>query len=289
MDSQFRSRGRLRRREDVPSSVQIDCALFPQGPGIPWYVPWRDLLDAVEQWRRECLFRQFFFTRKLPGLRMRFLGDGLDERLGPELVRWLDEAERSNAIRGYRFAIYEPEQARFGGPSGIDIAHDAFDRDSRLAMRYETLAAQEQAEVPRDVFSLLLVNDLCGRAVEDSSELWDIWQRLNRALGRNPHESHAGPQIDVSRTEAALSTPDAFLQQLPAAAGQLVRDGWQENAHVIARLRAAQAANRLSIGPRAWLASVCLFHWNRLAIEPAVLDALTARMVSILAPLEQRL
>src|SRR2546430_14699157 len=88
------------------------------------------------------------------------------------LVSWLEDAERRNLIRSFRFAKYEPEVFLFGGPTGMAIAHDQFDRDSRLAIRYEALLASGATDVSRAHLSLALLNDLFGRFVEDRSELW---------------------------------------------------------------------------------------------------------------------
>lgn len=260
--------------------LQFNCALFPDALGGTGYVPWADLLTTIEQWRAEDRFRRFFFVRKPPGLRLRFFGENLDERLLPPLVAWLDEAERLNAIRGYRTARYEPERARFGGPMGMDIAHDAFDRDSRHVMRYAGLSRDAQLALSRRAFSLLLANDLFGRRIADIAELWDIWQRLSRVVG-DVRAERATTADDVALALVAFSDVQAVLARVPADAATLLTDAWQDNAEIIARLHASEQTGGLRVGPRAWLASVCLFHWNRLAFERCDLGEIVGAMLRL--------
>src|SRR5687768_13921294 len=115
-------RRRIRHTARRSRWVQVNCALFHQTAGGQPYVPWQALSTTLERWRCEGRFRLCFFTRKPPGLRLRFYGDGLAHSLDAELITWLEEAERQNAIRGFRFALYEPETFRFGGPAGMEIA-----------------------------------------------------------------------------------------------------------------------------------------------------------------------
>ena len=260
--------------------LQVNIALFPQGPGRPLFVPWADLRAAVEGWRAEARFDRCFFTRKEPGLRLRFAGSALDERLAPPLVGWLEEAERRNALRGFRFGLYEPETFRFGGEAGMVIAHDAFDRHTRLTLRYETLPPAEQATLPRRLFALLTVSDLFGRRVEDGAELWDIWRRLALAVGEPPPVLSS--EADLDGAGAALAGSPDFLGSLPPAARTLLDDACADNAAIVARLRAAEALGRLTVGPRAWLAALTLFHWNRLGLPLPDLRAMVSHMLALL-------
>lgn len=260
--------------------LQFNCALFPEVSGGPEYVPWADLLAAIERWRAEQRLRLFFFVRKPPGLRLRFSGKDLDDRLLPRLVAWLDEAERRNAIRSYRLAYYEPEQARFGGAMGMQIAHAAFDRDSRHVMRYAGLSTEAQRAIPPCAFSLLLVNHLLGSYIRDTAELWDIWQRLSRVVG-GVRAVRATAADEIAVALAAISDRDAVMARLPPDAARLLRDAWQDNAEIIARLHAAEQTARLQIGPRGWLATLCLFHWNRLALEQGDLGEMIDTMLRL--------
>ena len=86
--------------------VQVNCAVFPQGPGRPPYVPWEELLAALQAWRADGRFACSFFMRKPPGLRLRFRGAELEACLEPTLVAWLEQAVLRNEIRSFHFARY---------------------------------------------------------------------------------------------------------------------------------------------------------------------------------------
>lgn len=256
----------------------MHCALFPQGPTQPPYVPWADLQAALERWRAEGRFEQAWFLLKPPGLRLRFHGRSLDARLEPLLVAWLEAAEARNAIRGFRFAPYEPETARLGGPAGLRLAHDLFDRDSRVALRYAALAPADRAALPPDLFSLAVCHDLFAQCVGDAAELWDLWQRLAGALG-GPAALSPADAAQQARV-AALLLEGAAEDRLPPALAALLADARAHNAAVAARLHAATVARRLAVGPRAWLATVTLFHWNRLTLTTAELGPLVAAVLA---------
>jgi thiopeptide-type bacteriocin biosynthesis protein len=235
------------------------------------YVPWADLQRQLEAWRLEGRFQQFFFMRKPPGLRLRFEGPDLVSTLEHVLVRWLEDAERRNLIRSFRFATYEPEVFLFGGQTGMALAHEHFDRDSRLILAYETL---NPIDLPRDRLSVALMHDLFVAIADDQSELWDIWQRVWHGHGRPPLPPPAAMQVSPLRGLETLSSP----------AARLLDEGRSNNARVACRLHAADVARRLDCGPRAWLATACTFHWNRIGLSLDERVPLMAAMLHVLDP-----
>jgi thiopeptide-type bacteriocin biosynthesis protein len=244
--------------------IQVNCSLFVQAGSDTAFAPWAELADRLATWRQEARLEHFFFMRKPPALRLRFQGPDLVGRLEPVLVAWLEDAEQRNLIRAFRFATYEPEVSLFGGQTGMAIAHDLFDRDSRLILEYETAIDQGTLELPRERFSAALMQDLFQHCVEDQSELWDIWRRVWHAHGCPPLAAASEPD---------LKTPTAV---------SLLEEGRVGNAHVARRLHAADVARRLECGPRAWLAQACLFHWNRVGLSmPARVRLLTSTLHSL--------
>lgn len=265
-------RARVRRQHaDDDDWIQVNCALFAQALAQPTYVPWTELATTLEAWRSERRFDQFFFMRKPPGLRLRFHRLGGLAHLEPALVAWLEDAERRNLIRSFRFATYEPEVFLFGGPTGMAIAHDQFDRDSRLVMRYEALLESGAIDLSRAQLSLALMHDLFRRFAEDQAELWDIWQRIFSAHGRP-----LLPQVGEIELPA--------LGNLSGEAASLGLAGLADNTHIAARLHAAQVAGRLGCGPRSWLSQICTFHWNRLGLSLQDRLPLIASMLQLLDP-----
>jgi thiopeptide-type bacteriocin biosynthesis protein len=263
--------------------LQVNCTLFPQGMDAPLYVPWAGLHTALQTWRAERRFERCFFMRKPPGLRLRFQGSHLGARLEPTLVAWLEEAERRNDIRGFRFAVYEPERFRFGGPAGMDVAHEYFDRDSRLALRYEMLADDDCRSLPRTLYSLVATHDLFRRCVDDGAELWDVWRRLQMAVGHASAADVMGT-VDAAWVPEAVTLAPSFRATLTPAAAALLQDVDVHNAAIAARLHGASVARRLTIGMRAWLGAASVFHWNRLGLTLPELQAMVARMLRLLDP-----
>jgi thiopeptide-type bacteriocin biosynthesis protein len=243
-------------------------------------VPWVDLQQTLERWRSEERFARAYFMRKPPGLRLRFSGPEIHRRIEPDLVDWLEDAERQNTIRGFRFAVYEPELYRFGGSPGMTIAHEQFDADSRLVLSYETLGELDQAALPRDLFSLIATNDLISRCVDDRAELGEVWQQLRVAVtAASPLPLDAG---DLGRESDALMSAPAFTGGLTPATCALLDDARSMNERTARRLHAAIRAERLSVGVRAWLAAICIFHWNRLGLTTDELGPMVSRMLRLL-------
>ena len=262
--------------------LHVSCILFSDAKGVS-YFPWRRLAAALELWRSDRRFRQFFFMRKPPGLRLRFYGNELAELLEPELVTWLQAAEESNDIRGFRFGIYEPETARFGGPAGMAVAHEQFDRDSRTASRYEMLGELERRGLPKDLFSLFLINDLCARSLDDKAEIWDVWQKLGR-LVRGSVRTSVVSETECNRVRDVVTLEATFTSGLSSSAAALLEQASADNAHVAQRLRALASSGRLHIGLRSWLATAAVFHWNRLGLTDVEIGAMTATMNCLLNP-----
>jgi thiopeptide-type bacteriocin biosynthesis protein len=218
-------------------------------------------------------------------LRLRFYGEELAESLEPELVTWLQAVEQSTEIRGFRFGIYEPETARFGGSAGMAVAHEQFDRESRTAGRYEMLSESERGGLPRDLFSLFLTNDLFARSLDDRAEIWDVWQKVGR-LVRGSVRASIVSQTECSRARDVVTLEAAFTNGLSSSATALLEQASADNAYVAQRLRAIASSGRLHIGLRSWLATAAVFHWNRLGLTDVEIGAMTATMNCLLNPHE---
>ena len=255
-----------------PPWLEVRCALFPSMDAPGQFVPWAALRDALEQWRAEHRYEACFFVRKPPGLRLRFTGRDIGAQLEPVLLQWLTGAEARNDVRGFRFAIYEPEEARFGGPVGMAIAHNAFDHDSRGAIHYESLSDDQRRAVSRVDLSVAICGDLFLNSLGDRAEIWDVWQRLLRVIRRNapaPDTTVSG-ELDARPPHAA-----ADLADLSPELRALVEERLSDNRGLAATIVAARDAGRLTVGLRSWLTAVTIFHWNRLFLSPS-LDELAA-------------
>jgi len=241
--------------------------VFPRADGNGAFVPWDELSDRLEGWREQRRFEQTFMLRKPPGLRLRFKTRYPATDLEPELVAWLLEMEQRSLIRSFRFATYEPEAFLFGGSVGMAIAHEHFDFDTRQVLELETRGH----ETPREVISAAVLNDLFLKFVEDRGELWDIWMRIWHA--------HGTP--DLPRVEPLA--PGA-LGECSGPSQLVSHDASLSNARIASRLHAALLTRRLDCGPRAWLAHVATFHWNRWGLGPIARVRVLSAMLDELDP-----
>jgi thiopeptide-type bacteriocin biosynthesis protein len=257
--------------------LQVNLSLFPDSDGDRPYVPWESLAQEVAGWRVEDRFRRFWFVRKPPGLRLRFAGRELGARLEPALSAWLVEAEAANDVRGFRFGRYEPEEHRFGGPAGLAVAHDLFDRDTAVVLRYESLEDDRRGGIDRHGFALAALDDLFLRCVDDQAEVWDVWKRLEALVG-DPHPGEAG-------TAAGHG-----WEALDESGRELAREAAAGNSGAATALRATADAGRLTRGVRSWLAAAAAFSWNRwgLPLDLAALAQGVAAMARLRMPDEPR-
>jgi thiopeptide-type bacteriocin biosynthesis protein len=272
---------------------QVNCSVFTQatadGP-VP-YIPWKRLAEAVEGWRREGRFDRFFFVRKPPGLRLRFT-PGDRGGLEPPLAAWLAAREAGNELRGFRFTVYEPEEHRFGGPSGMDLAHELFDADARTALEYERHAEGADMAASRAELSAALTEQLLSSVLDDPAEAWDVWCRLRQAVRDSPVGTAAGARtVDAEDTkpegaEPATVPSHSAASRLPPAVVAAYRAQLERQRSLASLLRATADAGLLTVGVRSWLVSATVFHWNRwgLPLDPVALIDLTERMVTRLAP-----
>lgn len=246
--------------------LQVDCSLFAQLDGTP-FLPWHSLREAVETWRDDDLFQWFWFVRKMPGLKLRFGGPNINARMQGRLAEWLHSAERSNAIRGFRFTVYEPEVYRFGGDAGMALTHTHFSRAAKLFLDFETRDEITNAE--RLNFSFANTSDLLERVLADEAEIWDVWMRLYVLVGQTSDAA-----------EAKLPSFEDLSEQSPGLA-DLIVSAQTANAACATSLRALVEGGVLTVGIRSWLTAATTFEWNRFGL-PDHPEALTAAIVTFL-------
>jgi hypothetical protein len=256
--------------------------MFPLRRNGPYYLPWADLQSVLERWRGAGYFQRCFFARASYGLRLYFYGEELATRLEPALVAWLEAGEHNNVLRGFRLAPAPPDGQPFGSAVGATIAHDHFDRCTRLTLRYELLASQSQPVISRHLYFIATTNDLFARAVEDQAELWDVWQRLRAKLPSSGSLA-TSDDTDMGSVSAALALAPAFLDAAGTGAA-LLHDARAANLATAAQLHAAATTNQLGKGRRAWLAAVALGDRNRLGLATDLLDSSIVRVLQLLDP-----
>ncbi|MEU8729338.1 methyltransferase, FxLD system [Streptomyces tendae] len=199
--------------------------------------------------------RRFHFLRKDTGVRLR------TEQPATGL---LDQLVADRVITGWTGGIYEPETHAFGGPEGMQVAHEVFCADSPAALAESgTPGARER--------SVMLLSAMIREAGLDPFEAGDVYAQW--AALRPPVAPPQGPAL-----EKALSAMRR-LMNADAALRPDAEPGWVERVAAFEdaghRLRRLAADGRLIRGIRGVIAHHSIFAFNRAGV-PADVQAATA-------------
>lgn len=196
--------------------------------------------------------QRFWFMRKHGQLRLR-----TETQVGP----LLDRLVADGLVSGWIASLYEPEVAAFGGPEGMDVAHDLFCADSPAALAGTGRAGARERCV-------LLISAMLRGAGLDRFETGDVWARLGAER----------PQVELSARPSGqrrVATVEAMRRLMNADAAKIDdgEDGWSERVaafHTAGdRLARLAADGLLSRGLRAVLTHHVIFTLNRGAIGVA--------------------
>lgn len=213
-----------------------------------------DLAPILQHAHDYGLLTSWFFVRKAPCWRVRYLPVADVAAAEDHLHTRLTELTLSGRITGFRPAIYEPELHAFGGPTAMDVAHRLFHHDSRRLLTY--LASARHPGKHRRELAVLLCCALLRAAGLDWYEQGDVWARV--ADHRPPDRP-----LPADRTHALE----------PALRHLLLVNGNTRWAHFSTWSAAFMATGRqladladtgrLHRGLRAVLAHHVIFTWNR--------------------------
>jgi protein-L-isoaspartate(D-aspartate) O-methyltransferase len=199
--------------------------------------------------------QRFHFLSKNGGLRLR------TERPATAL---LDALVADQLASGWVGGVYEAETEAFGGPEGMDVAHDVFCADSRAALA-ETGTPRTRERC------VLLISTMIRAAGLDPFEAGDVWARLGSL--RPPITPPTGSPLTRAVT-AMRRLMNADAVRRPDA-----EPGWAQRVAAFEaaghQLRRLAADGRLRRGLRAVLAHHAIFAFNRAGV-PAEEQAATA-------------
>lgn len=220
---------------------------------------------------------RWWFIRKHPHWRVRYHCTSPDTATNADrrLHTLLDALVADRQLRAWYPTIYEPETRAFGGPAGMQVAHDLFCSDSRTALDLLT-ATSSPATSPtssagpvagRIELSILAVSRMLRAARLDWFEQGDVWARV-ADLRYEPGTAHE-PFPAVATAIHRLLTLDTSAASPLHRAGPLTPyTGWLAAFDDSgARLAALAQTGRIHRGLRAVLAHHVVFHWNRLALS----------------------
>ncbi|WP_328433158.1 thiopeptide-type bacteriocin biosynthesis protein [Streptomyces sp. NBC_00425] len=211
--------------------------------------------ELTESKRISC----FFFVRKPPGLRLRFLlsePGGIAEK---RIKNCCDVLVGRRIAERWFASVYEAETFKLGGPEAVEAVHSYFSTDSRAWWRWGRMA-QKKATVDARLLSLAVLNDLFLRFLEFPEEIWDVWCRVTclhgaRVLG----ESSAVAVPTIERIIGHLGPEESAILHAYASANTIMATRFSE----------LHEQGRLLFAYRFVLPHVALYHWNRYGFTPS--------------------
>lgn len=244
-----------------------------------------DLLAAVRDLLAAGRIEDFFFMHKPPGVRVRLHPvPGAEATVDQTLRGQLRDWHRAGRLRGWQATRYEPETLLFGGPVSMRSVHGLMTADSLLWLAYHSVAARGGSPGPVWALSMLMV-----RAVFEAVQIvgWedlDVWDRVRWQTGRRLASRLTG-QLDlgplIATLRAGWAEPATMLDLVaPELHGPLAeyRDSVAEQGR--RWLRDYFRSGTAALGPRAALAYLIVFHWNRAGLSTIRQCLLTEAMAT---------
>ena len=252
------------------------------------YIEFEDWADAeqafaahiaplLRQAANDDVIASWWFIRKHPCWRIRVRPapgrDAAESFLRPAL----DALRARGVIAGWRPGIYDAEEAAFGGPEGMAVAHELFAADSGAAASL-VAGTLDGLELGRRELSVLLCSVLLRAAGLEWYEQGDAWHRVTRERplpADVPADRLAGTFGSLRTLLAADLMPGSKLFSAggPAAAAANWVGAFRQAGVALSALARAGTLQR---GLRDVLAYHVIFHWNRLGL-PARQQAVLAR------------
>ncbi|BBC35140.1 hypothetical protein SGFS_064340 [Streptomyces graminofaciens] len=210
----------------------------------------------------------WWFIRKRPSWRLRALpgpGSRADD-LSRQIHELLDTVVSGGGAERWWPSPYEPETTAFGGPHGMDIAHDLFHTDSLGVLDYLHLMGRDGDEggfLDAKATSLLLISLFLRAAGQEWSEQGDVWALVaaTRPLPGDVPVDRVTAMTPVLKRLLTIDAAPALRAKGPLAP---VADWFARMEHSGRALGHAGREGRLSLGTRGILARHIIFHWNRM-------------------------
>jgi thiopeptide-type bacteriocin biosynthesis protein len=248
--------------DDGWMQVNVSLSRHQDGSAIPAALALFDYLrERLPEWRTTGAVARFFFLRKPPDVRLRFLCPNGESEVARELELALRQLENEGFVPSFFRSPYEPEQTRFGGAEAMQIVHDYFDADTSQWLLLQRMRAAKLCNLLATTLLTGVLNHLFAAVVGDPAEVWAIWCQCTGLIGEE--SAHVAgdclnpvfASIDALRT---LASPEeiAILDAYEAA-----------NLAMAAGLKEVWSKGKLQRGVRGILATVAMFGFNRHGID----------------------
>lgn len=233
------------------------------------------LLPILAGAETEQVITGWFFIRKTPGWRMRYLPTSNPDAASTYLHQRLHRLQQQGCITRTVDIVYEPETHAFGGPEAMTAAHHLWHADSRHLLTYLAATIDNPAVRRTRELAILLCATMTRAARLDWYEQGDLWARV---AAHRPHPAQADsgaprtlqPAIRklLTADTSRLAVPNPGLSDPTAWVSAFITAGHQFDT--------LNSAGLLHRGLRDVLAHQVIFAWNRLGLPAATQAALAA-------------
>jgi thiopeptide-type bacteriocin biosynthesis protein len=254
--------------------VNVSLSRHQDGSAIPAALALFDhLRERLPEWRTTGAVARFFFLRKAPDVRLRFLCPNGEAKVARELELALRQMEHEGFVVSFFRSPYEPEQTRFGGAEAMRLVHDYFDADTSQWLLLQRMRVAKRCSLLATTLLTGVLNHLFAAVVGDPAEVWDIWCQCTGLIGKE--SAHVAgdclnsvfASIDEIRP---LASPDEIV----------ILDAYEAaNLAMAAGLKQVWSEGKLQRGVRGILATVAMFVLNRHGIDQSAQTLLAHKML----------
>jgi thiopeptide-type bacteriocin biosynthesis protein len=258
---------------ETSSWLQVNVAVARHNasalPGVR--ALFRRLSPIISYWKREQKIKCFFFARKPPDLRLRFLCASPESELLLDLETILLELQKSGLVSHFFRSVYEPEVLQFGGTEAMALVHRYFETDSLAWTALDLLEEANARIIATDTLVLAVMNDLFLRTLSCSAEVWDAWCNLAKSIPSS--QTDTPPRTEIVLIESIV--PSACAEE-----ERILRNYLEANQQLATGLQHTWTEGKLLCGMRALLPFIAMFHFNRHGLD-------SVRQVAIASAMKQ--
>jgi thiopeptide-type bacteriocin biosynthesis protein len=254
--------------------VNVSLSRRRDGSAIPAALALFDYLrERLPEWRTTGAVARFFFLRKPPDLRLRFLCPNGESKVARELELALRRLEQDGFVLSFFRSPYEPEQTRFGGAEAMRLVHDYFDVDSSQWLLLQRMGVAKRCSFLATTLLTGVLNHLFAAVVGDPAEVWDIWCQCTGLIGEESAPM-AGDCLNPVFASIDELRPVASPEEIA------ILDAYEAaNLAMAAGLKQVWSQGKLQRGVRGILATVAMFVLNQHGIDQSAQTLLVHKIL----------
>jgi thiopeptide-type bacteriocin biosynthesis protein len=256
--------------------VQLNVGLIRQAGGalMSARALFAQITPVVMQWRHSGWLQCFFFMRKPPDVRLRFLMTAHKQAGLAELSQQMSFLQEQGWIKEFFFSNYQAEITRFGGSEAMNYVHNYFDEDTAIWLVRDRLS-QQQSVITPEILLPIVFHDLFRRALIEDIAILRCWCILGSLTPFSPEAvilDIALFSIDALCRERNVDIEEARLLSRYAAA----------NEKLARALTELDRIHQPTYDLCSVLATVALFNFNRHGFDGQRSSVLVEAMIRTL-------